>query len=101
MYEASMFRDEGMAKTISDALRKLPPLSGPVVSYTGSGHIQYGLPVPHRVQRRLGPILHPTIYLIPLIPSHEEEIGELIRQSIADYIWLTPASIRGPTPRCR
>jgi uncharacterized iron-regulated protein len=102
MYEASMFRDEGMAKTISDTLRRLPPAAGPVVSYTGSGHIQYGLPVPHRVQRRRGqPILHPTIYLTPLIPGQEEEIRELMRHSIADYLLLTPISAHGPVPRCR
>lgn len=102
MYEASMFRDEGMAKTISDALRRLHPTTGPIVSYTGSGHIQYGLPVPHRVQRRHnGPLVHPTVYLTPLILGQEEDIRELFRQSIADYLWLTPASGRGLTPRCR
>ncbi|NJN37098.1 MAG: ChaN family lipoprotein, partial [Nitrospiraceae bacterium] len=57
MYEASMVRDEGMAKTLvqrqeeirraADGLRRI------ILSYTGGGHIQYGLPVPKRVARRL------------------------------------------------
>src|SRR2546427_639442 len=52
MYEAAVFRDEGMAKTISDYLSRRAPGVGPVVSYTGGGHIQYRLPVPNRVLRR-------------------------------------------------
>jgi uncharacterized iron-regulated protein len=55
MYEASMFRDEGMAKTIADALRSASTnsatTSGPIISYTGGGHIQYQLPIPNRVLR--------------------------------------------------
>ena len=49
MYEASMVRDEGMAKTLAASLEALRrDRGGPrgiIVSYTGGGHIQYKLPV--------------------------------------------------------
>src|SRR3989442_7621033 len=43
MYEAAVFLDEGMAKTISDYLCRRAPGLGPVVSYTGGSPIQYRL----------------------------------------------------------
>src|SRR5262249_40647150 len=50
MYEASMVRDEGMAKTLTAGLnamrRETTGSRGVMLSYTGGGHIQYGLPVP-------------------------------------------------------
>src|SRR2546427_10973232 len=52
MYEAAVFRDEGMAKTISDYLNRRAPGIGPMVSYTGGRHIQYWLPGPKRDLRR-------------------------------------------------
>lgn len=101
MYEGSMFRDEGMARTIAESLARLPAGSGPVVSYTGGGHIQYRLPVPNRVMRRQGkPLRQVTVYLASLETGHEEELRSLLRDSIADYLWLTPLSAHGPTPRC-
>ena len=46
MYEASMVRDEGMAKTLVYRLNQIrsgsDTMAGPVVSYTGGGHIQIG-----------------------------------------------------------
>jgi uncharacterized iron-regulated protein len=102
MYDGSMFRDEGMAKTISESLDRFRNGLGPVVSYTGAGHMQYGLPVPSRVQRRQAKaIRQTTIYLASLEPGQGEEIRDLLRESIADYVWLTPLSAHGPTPRCR
>ena len=100
-YEASIFRDEGMAKIIRDYLKRKPAEAGPLVSYTGGGHIQYRVPVPNRVQR--GPesqMKDLSIYLIALDPSREEEILETIHDGIADYVWLTALGPRGPQPRC-
>jgi hypothetical protein len=100
MYEASMFRDEGMAQTIARQLHGLPDGGGPIVSYTGAGHIQYRLPIPNRVARRVGDSLRQiTVYLAALDP-HGHEVDELLGSSIADYIWLTPSSAHGPSRRC-
>jgi uncharacterized iron-regulated protein len=101
MYEASVFRDEGMAKAIVDQLRHLPNAAGPIVSYTGGGHIQYGLPVPNRVTRRYGaPVRQVTIYLAALDPARTDAIQELLKSTIADYVWLTPASTHESSRRC-
>ncbi|MBM4126109.1 MAG: ChaN family lipoprotein [Nitrospira sp.] len=106
MYEASMVRDEGMAKTLTaglDALHRQTSSSrGVIVSYTGAGHIQYGLPVPMRVARRVsGQVKQTTIYMTSFDKSRIEDIRELVREKIADYIWLTPMSQKGPPKRCR
>ncbi len=102
MYEASIFRDEGMAKTISAHLGNARAGVGPVVSYTGSGHIQYRLPVPNRVQRRrTGVVKQTTVYLTSFEPGRAEEIREVLRDAIADYVWLTPRSAHGAPRRCR
>lgn len=111
MYEASMFRDEGMAKTITDTLRLIsgqqnsgPPnrRAGPVVSYTGGGHIQYQLPIPKRVMRRQqGMGRQMTVYLISYDPDRPGEVSELINEGIADYVWLTPVGPQGLPRRCR
>jgi hypothetical protein len=77
------------------------PRPGPVVSYTGGGHIQYRLPVPNRVQRRAGSIKQTTIYMTAFDPTRTEEIRELLRDAIADYVWLTPLSAHGAPRRCR
>lgn len=102
MYEASMVRDEGMAKTIVSALQSLKNSeNGLVVSYTGGGHIQYGLPIPKRVaRRRSGQIRQMTIYMTAYEAGRLEEIGEMINQRISDYVWLTPLSSHGPPRRC-
>lgn len=106
MYEASMVRDEGMAQTLAASLEALRrDRGGPrgiIVSYTGGGHIQYKLPVPMRVARRLsGDVKQTTIYMTSFDTSRLEEIRELVRERIADYIWLTPMSAKGPPQRCR
>jgi uncharacterized iron-regulated protein len=106
MYEASLFRDEGMAKTIVDMLARMKaegtPARGPFVSYTGGGHIQYRLPVPNRAQRRLGPDLKQvTVYMTSFEPGRTEEIREFVTGRIADYLWLTPMGPQGPPRRCR
>jgi uncharacterized iron-regulated protein len=101
MYEASVFRDESMAKTIADRLRGLPEGAGPIVSYTGGGHIQYRLPIPNRVVRRYGtPLRQVTLYLAALDPNRSHEVNELLQPAIADYIWLTPSSPQGSSRRC-
>jgi len=101
MYEAAVFRDEGMAKTISDYLSRRAPGVGPVVSYTGGGHIQYRLPVPNRVLRRQnGSLRQRTLYLMSYEPKRQDEIRTLLAQSIADYVWLTPLSAHGSPRRC-
>lgn len=106
MYEAAMFRDEGMAKTIGEALRHSlndsPSNPGPIVSYTGGGHIQYQLPIPKRVLRkRAGDVQQKTVYMTSFQPDHPGEVQELLRDAIADYVWLTPISANGPAKRCR
>ncbi|MFO0705352.1 MAG: ChaN family lipoprotein [Nitrospira sp.] len=106
MYEASMVRDEGMAKTVADAFhdiqrRGTSPRSL-LLSYTGGGHIQYNLPVPQRVARRLGTdATQMTVYLTSFDQSRLAEVQDLLRDTIADYIWLTPISQQGPPQRCR
>jgi uncharacterized iron-regulated protein len=106
MYEASMVRDEGMAKTIVSVIESLRALgdsrAGPVVSYTGGGHIQYNLPVPKRVVRRLsGDIQQASIYMTSYDEGRREELHEMLAGKIADYIWLTPVSPEGMPRRCR
>ena len=106
MYEASMVRDEGMAKTIVglvESLRRLAdPSAGPVVSYTGGGHVQYNLPVPQRVSRRLsGAIRQTSIYMTSYEDGRREDLREMLTGKIADYIWLTPVTEEGMPRRCR
>ena len=106
MYEASMVRDEGMAQTVVAAVERMrheSPARGPLVlSYTGGGHIQYNLPVPRRVARRLdGSARQTTVYLASFDPSRTPEIQELLQEHIADFIWLTPMTARGSVQRCR
>lgn len=106
MYEASMVRDEGMAKTVAQALRSARRTEASprtlVLSYTGGGHIQYNLPVPKRVARRFpNGINQTTIYLASYDPTRADEIGNLLQEGIADYLWLTPVSQQGLPQRCR
>jgi uncharacterized iron-regulated protein len=101
IYEASIFRDEGMAKVIIEYLQKKPEDVGPLVSYTGGGHIQYRLPVPNRVQKsQPAGFKDISIYLIALDPSQTEEIDQAIDEGIADYVWLKELGPQGPQPRC-
>ncbi len=106
MYEASMVRDEGMARTLAvrqeefrrenDVPRRM------IVSYTGGGHVQYNLPVPKRVARRLGgDIKQVTIYMTSFEPSKTADIQALMQDPIADYIWLTPVGKSKPAQPCR
>ena len=100
-YEASIFRDEGMAKVIKDYLQQRSADQGPLVSYTGGGHIQYKIPIPNRVKKGLeSAVKDVSIYLIALDSAREDEIVESINNGIADYVWLTALSPRGPQPRC-
>ena len=106
MYDASLFRDEGMSKIIAEHIRnsRATAGAGPVLVYTGGGHIQYRLPVPNRVARRLGPdsgARQRTIYLAAYEPNRPEAIQELLKGAIADYVWLTPLSAHGPPRRCK
>lgn len=106
MYEASMVRDEGMAKTIVSAVESVrglgDPAAGPVVSYTGGGHIQYNLPVPRRVARRLSDgIRQVSIYMTSYDEGRREDLQEMLTGKIADYIWLTPVGPDGMPRRCR
>ena len=101
IYEASIFRDEGMAKIIKEYLQNKAPGVGPLISYTGGGHIQYRLPVPNRVQKgQSAGFSSLSIYLIALDSSRTEEIDQAIHEGIADYVWLKELGPRGPQPRC-
>lgn len=105
MYEASMVRDEGMARTLAtrqEALRRESDGSRRmIVSYTGGGHVQYNLPVPKRVARRLGgDVKQTTIYMASFEPGKTDVRG-LMQDPIADYIWLTPMGKSSSTKPCR
>lgn len=105
MLEASMVRDEGMAKTLVHRLNQIrsgsDAMAGPLVSYTGGGHIQYNLPVPKRVARRLtGQVRQVSVYMTSFEVGRFEEFQDMIREKIADYLWLTPVSAQGPPRRC-
>jgi len=106
MYEASMVRDEGMARTLASRIEELRRTAegarSIIVSYTGGGHIQYDLPVPKRVARRLSNhVKQTTIYMISYDAGRANDIEELMRERIADYIWLTPMSGDSPPRHCR
>jgi uncharacterized iron-regulated protein len=107
MYDASLFRDEGMARIIAEQVLRAGGASGgrsPVLAYMGGGHIQYRLPVPNRVARRLGTagsVSEITIYLAAYEPARPEAIQQLVQDGIADYVWLTPLSANGPPRRCK
>jgi uncharacterized iron-regulated protein len=106
MYEASMVRDEGMARTVVALVGSIRaaknPLAGPVVSYTGGGHIQYNLPIPKRVARRLSQEARQvSIYMASFEPGRLHDLQEMIEGHIADYVWLTPLGAQGPPRRCR
>jgi len=100
-YEASIFKDEGMAKVIKEYLQKKPEDVGPLVSYTGGGHIQYRIPVPSRVKKsQPAGFKDISIYLIALDPSRTNDIDQAIEEGIADYVWLKELGPQGPQPRC-
>lgn len=106
MYEASLFRDESMAKTVAQELETIrtkgDAMAGPIVSYTGGGHIQYRLPMPNRVARRLGEgVKHVTIYLASFEPSRSEELNEWLNRKIGDFVWLTALGAGGAPRRCK
>ncbi|MBI3806041.1 MAG: ChaN family lipoprotein [Nitrospirae bacterium] len=105
MLDASMFRDEGMAKTLVHRLNQIRSVSdtmaGPLVSYTGAGHIQYNLPVPKRVARRLtDQVRQVSVYMTSFAVERSEELQGMIQEKVADYLWLTPVSAKGPPRRC-
>jgi uncharacterized iron-regulated protein len=105
MLDASMFRDEGMAKTLVQRLKRIrlgaDTMAGPLVSYTGAGHIQYNLPVPKRVARRLtDQVRQVSVYMTSFQVGRIEELQGMIREKVADYLWLTPVSAKGPPRRC-
>lgn len=106
MYEASMVRDEGMAKTLVEAFNRIraeaPSAQGPVLSYTGGGHVQYRLPVPNRVARRVpdGP-KQVTVYMATFERERAAELYHAMQEGIADFIWLTQQGSQGLPRRCR
>ena len=105
MLDASMFRDEGMAKTLVRRFNQIRSLSdtmaGPLVSYTGAGHIQYNLPVPKRVTRRLtDQVRQISVYMTSFEVGRIEELQGMIDEKVADYLWLTPVSAKGLPRRC-
>jgi uncharacterized iron-regulated protein len=105
MLEASMVRDEGMAKTLVHRLNQIrletDTMAGPLVSYTGAGHIQYNLPVPKRVARRLSDqVRQVSVYMTSFEVGRIEELQDMVLEKVADYLWLTPVSTQGPPRRC-
>jgi len=105
MLDASMFRDEGMAKTLVQRLNRIrvgpDTMAGPLVSYTGDGQIHYNLPVPKRVARRLtDQVRQISIYMTSFDVGRSEELQGMIREKVADYLWLTPVGAKGLPRRC-
>lgn len=106
MYEASMVRDEGMARTLAIRQEEFRRENGGsrrmIVSYTGGGHVQYNLPVPKRVARRLGgDIKQITIYMTSFELGKTADVKALMQEPIADYIWLTPMGKSSSARPCR
>ncbi len=100
IFEASIFRDEGMAHVISEYLAHRPQNAEPLVSYTGGGHIQYNIPIPKRVARKHPEAKILTVYLETWHPSKKDEIRSEMKAGIADFLWLTPLGPQGLQPRC-
>ncbi|GJL67828.1 MAG: hypothetical protein NPIRA06_04630 [Nitrospirales bacterium] len=100
IFEASIFRDESMAQIITNYLNTRSRTAGPLVSYTGGGHIQYKIPVPKRVERMHPGVKSITIYLEAWDPSKEEDVRSELQTGIADFLWLTPLGPKGLQPRC-
>ncbi len=100
IFEASIFRDEGMARIIRDYLNHKSSSEGPLVSYTGGGHIQYHIPIPKRVKRTQPDAKTVTIYLVAWDPSKEKEVKAELENGIADFLWLTPLGPKGIQARC-
>ena len=100
IFEASIIRDEGMAQIIRDYLNHKSSSEGPLVSYTGGGHIQYHIPIPKRVKRTQPKIKSVTIYLVAWDPSKEGEVQAQLENGIADFLWLTPLGPKGVQARC-
>ena len=99
-YEASVFRDEGMAQIIRNYLNHKSASEGPLVSYTGGGHIQYHIPIPKRVKRTQPDAKTVTIYLVAWDPSKEKEVQAELNDGIADFLWLTSLGPKGIQARC-
>ena len=78
-YEAQCVWDETMAETIADYLKTHP---GPMVVFSGNGHIVNKFGIPDRVKRRIE-IPMATIAVYPLTEQLDID-GEM-----ADYLWLT------------
>ena len=77
-------------------------MQGPVLSYTGGGHVQYGLPVPNRVARRVSEGLKQvTVYMATFDGERAAELWQAMKEGIADYVWLTPPGSKGLPRRCR
>ncbi len=100
IFEASIFRDEGMAQIIRNYLNHKSSSEGPLVSYTGGGHIQYHIPIPKRVKRTQPDAKTVTIYFVAWDPSKEEEVRAELKNGIADFLWLTPLGPKGIQARC-
>ncbi len=99
-FEASIFRDHGMAQIITHFLETRPSPQAPLVSYTGGGHIQYRIPIPKRVLRKRPDTKILTIYLVAWDPSKKDEVEQAITENIADFLWLTSLGPQGVQPRC-
>ena len=99
-FEASVFRDEGMAQIIRNYLNHKSSSEGPLVSYTGGGHIQYHIPIPKRVKRTHPDAKTVTIYLVAWDPSKEKEVHAELKNGIADFLWLTALGPKGIQARC-
>ena len=100
IFEASIIRDEGMAQIVRNYLNHKSSSEGPLVSYTGGGHIQYHIPIPKRVKRTQPQIKSVTIYLVAWDPSKEHEVQAQLKNGIADFLWLTPLGPNGVQAKC-
>ncbi len=78
-YQAQCVWDETMAETIADYVKNHP---GPMVVFTGNGHIVNKFGIPDRVRKRM-PVPMAVIAVYPLTESLR------IDRNMADYLWLT------------
>jgi hypothetical protein len=53
------------------------------------------------VARRLNDqIRQVSVYMTSFEVGRTQELQDMIREKIADYLWLTPVSMQGPPRRC-
>ncbi len=80
-YEAQCVWDDSMAESVAEIVNS-DKEGSPIVVFAGNGHIEkFG--IPKRVQRRT------NVSYITVMPA---SVGSTVKQTAADYIWVTKAT---------